>query len=79
VVHLGAVGGVVVDDDDEGEPQPNGRLQLRDPHQEPAVTRAEHRQAIGPGQSRADGRVQAPPDRLERLGEVEAELVRQPT
>ena len=76
VVHLRAVGLVVVHDHDHGQAQPDDRLQLRGPHEGAAVAQRGHRQPVGSGQRRADGAGQAQPDGLEGLGEAEPELVR---
>ena len=76
VVDLRPVAGVVVDDADQRQSQADGGLQFADAHQEPAVPGAEHRQPVRPGQRGTDRRGEAQADRLEGLGEAEAELVR---
>ena len=71
VVHLGAVGLVVVDHDHHGQAEPDHGLQLADAHQRPAVAQRRDRQPVRPGDRGADGRGQAEPDRLVGLGEAE--------
>ena len=75
VVHLRAVGLVVVDDHHHRQPQPRDGLQLADAHQRAAVAERGYRQPVRPGDRGPDRRGQAEPDRLERLREAEARLV----
>src|SRR4051812_30599374 len=75
VMHLGAVGGVVVDDDEQLRLQAAERLELRQRHQQPAVADRSHAQAIRTRDRRADRAAQPEPDALERLREHEAVLV----
>ena len=75
VMHLRAVRLVVVDHDHHRDPQPHHGLQLADAHQRASVAERGDRQPVRPRDRGPDGRGQAEPDRLERLGEAEARLV----
>jgi hypothetical protein len=75
VVHLRPVGLVVVDDHHHRQPQPRDRLEFAHAHQRAAVAERGHREPVRPGDRGPDGRGQAEPDRLERLGEAEPRLV----
>src|SRR6266702_4240036 len=69
VVDLGAVSGVVVDDDDHRQTQAHNRLQVGDAHVEPAIAQCRDRQPVRLRQGGADRGGQAEADRLERLRE----------
>ena len=76
MVHFRTVSGIVVDDAHERQLQADGGIQLADAHQEPAVTGAENRQPVRPGQRRPDGGVKPEANGLECLGETKTELIR---
>ena len=76
VVHLGAVGGVVVDDDRHREAEAHGSLELGQRHHRAAVAECRHAQPVGARDRRADRGAEAESDRLERVREHEAALVR---
>ncbi len=72
VVDLGAVGRVVVDDDQHVQPIPSDCLHLRQGHHGATIPERGHRQPVRAGNRRPDGTRQPQPDRLERLGEDKA-------
>jgi len=75
VVHLGAVGLVVVDHDQQViEAEADRGLQFARAHQRAAVAEGRDREAVGRRWRRERGG-QAKPDGLKRLGEDEAVLV----
>src|SRR3954470_13088386 len=76
VMHLGAIGLVVVYDDDEREAQPDRGEKLRDRHREPAVAQRRHSEPIRTSDRRSARAREAEPDSLDRLGEDEPMDVR---
>ena len=75
VVHLGAVGRVVVDHDEQRQAEPPERLELGQRHQRAAVAERRHGQPAGPREGRADRVAQSQADALEGLREHEARRV----
>ena len=72
VVDLGAVGGVVVDHDEQRQPQAGRGLELVQRHHRAAVAERGDGQAVRPRDAAPIAFAEAEPDRLERLGEDEA-------
>ena len=69
VVDLGPVGAVVVDGDEQLQPQPDGGLDLGERHERAAVADRRHGRAVRAGDRGSDRRSEAEPDRLKAVGE----------